>query len=217
MSDSDSFINEVSEELRRDRFYHLLRRYGWIAIAVVVVLVGGAAVNEYRKAQARAAAEAFGDSIVAALAMETPDARRDALSDIDGEGAQAALLSMLAADTLDDDTAQTGVTTALADLAGNTDLPEVYRHLAALKYAMLAQDTASPQDVQAALQPLLIPGAPYRLLALEQMALSKVADGQSEAALEELQMILADGAVTPDLRDRVEQLIVALGGSTDAA
>ena len=36
MSDTDSFIDEVNEEVRRDRLYHLLRRYGWIAALAIV-------------------------------------------------------------------------------------------------------------------------------------------------------------------------------------
>ena len=51
MSDSDSFIDEVTEEVRRDRLFGYFRRYGWIAAVVIVVVVGGAAWNEYQKAQ----------------------------------------------------------------------------------------------------------------------------------------------------------------------
>ena len=56
MSDTDSFINEVNDEVRRDRLYGYLQRYGWIAILVVVLIVVGAAWSEYRKAQTRARA-----------------------------------------------------------------------------------------------------------------------------------------------------------------
>ena len=36
MHQSDSFIDEVSEEVRRDSLYRLLRRYGWLLAALVV-------------------------------------------------------------------------------------------------------------------------------------------------------------------------------------
>ena len=67
VAEQDSFINEVTEEVRRDWLYALMRRYGWIAILLVVILVGGAAFNEWRKAGARAEAEAAGDALIAAL------------------------------------------------------------------------------------------------------------------------------------------------------
>ena len=61
MSETDSFIEEVTEEVRRDRLYGLLKRWGWAGILFVLIVVGGAAWNEWSKAQARAAAEALGD------------------------------------------------------------------------------------------------------------------------------------------------------------
>lgn len=55
MSNPDSFIEEVAEEVRRDRMSRLMRKYGWIGVLAVVLIVGGAAFNEYRKAQEIAA------------------------------------------------------------------------------------------------------------------------------------------------------------------
>ena len=58
MHESDSFISEVSEEVRRDRLYAGLRRYGWLIAALVVLIVGGAAFNEWRKLSRQASAQA---------------------------------------------------------------------------------------------------------------------------------------------------------------
>ena len=52
MSDTDSFLQEVSEELRRDKLYRNMRKYGWIGLLLVVIIVGGAAYREYQKSQA---------------------------------------------------------------------------------------------------------------------------------------------------------------------
>ena len=38
MSDTDSFIDEVSEEVRRDKLFGYIRKYGWIAITSVLLL-----------------------------------------------------------------------------------------------------------------------------------------------------------------------------------
>ena len=67
MSNNESFIDEVTEEVRRDKLYAGLRKYGWIGILGVLLLVGGASVNEWMKARERAAAEAAGDAILAAV------------------------------------------------------------------------------------------------------------------------------------------------------
>ena len=39
MSDTDSFLQEVSEELRRDKLYRNIRKYGWVAILIVIVIM----------------------------------------------------------------------------------------------------------------------------------------------------------------------------------
>ena len=51
MSLNDSFIQEVSDEVRRDRLFGLFRRYGWVAACLILFLVGGAGINEWRKSQ----------------------------------------------------------------------------------------------------------------------------------------------------------------------
>lgn len=217
MSDNDSFITEVSDELRRDRLFQTIRRYGWIAVAVVLLLVGGAAFNEYRKASARAEAQAFGDAVVAALERETPEARREALLAIDADGTREVLLAMLAADTLGDAGAEAQTAELLDRVADDDGVPQLYRHLAELKSVMLAQGEAEPDALIDRLAPLTSPGAPFRLLGLEQQALAELAKGEADTAIATLQGILGDGQVTRDLQSRARQLIVALGGTLDAS
>ena len=67
MSETDSFIDEVTEEVRRDRLFAIFRKYGWIGILTIVVIVGGASWTEWKKAKAEAAAQSFGDALVAAM------------------------------------------------------------------------------------------------------------------------------------------------------
>ena len=38
MSDTDSFIDEVTEEVKRDRLFAMMKRYGWIAVVIVLLL-----------------------------------------------------------------------------------------------------------------------------------------------------------------------------------
>ena len=86
-----------------------------------------------------------------------------------------------------------------------------------LKSVMLAQDSAEPDALIDRLTPLTSPGAPFRLLALEQRALAELAKGETDTAIETLRGVLGDGQVTRDLQSRARQLIVALGGTLDAS
>ena len=82
MSDTDSFIEEVTEEVRRDRLFALMRKWGWVGILLVLLIVGGATWNEYRKAQRMNAAQALGDAVVTALQSNDAAGRAEALDQI---------------------------------------------------------------------------------------------------------------------------------------
>lgn len=211
MSNSDSFIDEVSDELRRDRLYHALRRYGWIAVVAVIALVAAAGWNEWRKAQAAADAQVFGDALLAALDGTSSEDRAAALRSIDVDGPRAALVAMLAAQGEGGPSAE-----ALLAIATDPDVPPVYRDLAMLKNVMARQSELDASEAEALLAPLVQPGAPFRLLAQEQAALARAGDGDADGALEILSAILADGDVTRDLRRRAQQMTVALGGTLGA-
>ena len=60
VSNNESFIDEVSEAVRRDQLFATFRRYGWIAALLVIVQVGGAAWNEVTKARKASADQARG-------------------------------------------------------------------------------------------------------------------------------------------------------------
>lgn len=215
MSNPDSFIDEVTEEVRRDKMFALLRRYGWIPALIVVAVVAGAAVFEWRKAVNRAEAQAFGDRVLVALENNDPQARLDALSDIGVAGGKAAMVQFLRASE-----AQAVGNTDLAlrevsAIADNNALPQSYRQLALLKQAMLGAGTTPIAERRATMEQLAAPGQAFRPLALEQLALLDLEGGDRDAAISRLQAILNEPDVSPGLRQRASQAIVALGGSLD--
>jgi hypothetical protein len=218
MSNTDSFIDEVTEEVRRDRLFALLRRYGWIAVVVILGIVGGTAWREWSNAQAEAQAQAAGDALVAA--MERPDtpARIDALQAIDpaSPGAGAVRDFLLAAELAADGRAAEAVS-LLDAIAINPDLSDIYRQIAAFKALTLTAPDRDPADLRTAFEALAEPGLPLRLLAQEQLALLDIRAGDIDAAIARLQAILIDAEVTSDLQQRAGQAIVALGGTPEAA
>ncbi len=212
MSQSDSFIQEVTEDLRRDRLFAVLRRWGWVAILCVVVLVAGAAWNEYRKAQARAVAEALGDALLAADALTEPEARAAALAAVPPASPGAAVLvAMLRATELEAAGDREGALAALAEAEAAVAEQPLYRDLARLKALSLRAADMSAVELLAALEPLAAPGAPYRALALEQRALAQLEAGERVAAVGTLREILVIEAASQGVRARAQQLLVALG------
>lgn len=217
MSDTDSFIDEVNEEVRRDRLFKLMRRWGWIPVSLVLALVGGAAYIEWSKARDQAAAQGLGTAILEAVQLEDVAARKAAYRQIGTDGDNTALLALLeSGDALAEGDRDRAIL-ALGTVAADTALSDTYRHLGELKLLLILGDEIPVADRLARLQAIAAPGAPYRLLAEEQMAVAHVSIGDNDAALQRLQAILADGEVTAGLRRRVSQLIVALGGKLSPA
>lgn len=213
LSNTDSFIDEVTEEVRRDRLYGALRRYGWIGGLLVLALVGGAAWNEWRKAEADAAAQATGDRILAALDATDPIVRATGLSDVPASGDAGALVALLAAAAERDGGDTAAAVARLTALEADPGLGPLYRQLATLKRLMLAGAAGVPPAERiAGLTPLTAPGAPFRQLAEEQIALAEAEAGDVDAALARLRALLQEEGVTSGLRTRAQQTIVALGG-----
>lgn len=211
MSDTDSFIEEVTEEVRRDRLFKLVRRYGWMAILAVVILVGGAAWNEWRKAEERSIARAFGDAILASFEQPDRATRAAALSEVEAPtvGGQAILTLLTAAEESTENPADAAA--RLLALADGADVPQVYRQLATLKAVTIEGAGMSVEDRRTRMEGLVLAGGVVRLLAEEQIALIEIETGESGAAVERFQRIIEDAEATAGLRQRAGQLIVALG------
>jgi hypothetical protein len=217
LSNPESFIEEVTEELRRDRMFAAMRKYGWIAVTLVLVVVGGAAWNEWQKATARTSAENFGNAVVAAIDLDGSVARIAAFEALSATELQAGVVNLLIAAEAAQADDRPAALVALQAVANNAALPQSYRQVALLKWVIVGGADIPLAEREVALMGLSEPGQAFRPLALEQVALLRIEDGLPDAALVILSDLLNEPDVTEALRRRVSQLIVALGGTLDAA
>jgi len=217
VSDTDSFIDEVSEEVRRDRLYGVFRKYGWIAVSAVVLIVGGASYNEYRKAQTAATAEATGDALINALDANEAEARIEALQTATLEASEAEVVRQFLVSSEQVTSGDTAAAAASLETFLNSapETSQIYKDIAELKALLLAGDDIARDDRRARLELLAQPGAPLALIASEQIALLDIEAGETAAAIERLQGLIVDAGATAGLRQRASQLIVALGGEPE--
>lgn len=217
MSDSDSFINEVSEEVRRDRFYAFLRRWGWLIGLVLVLIVGGTAAVEWQKYRREAAARDAGDQLRSALDTPEPAARAEALGAIArGDGGAALIARFAQAGALAEQGETARAAETLAAVASLKDAPPLYRAMANLQRVMLMGSGMDRSERLAALEGLVGEGAPFRPLALEQRALAYHEEGENERAIADLRAAIEAPGATEALTARARQLIVAFGGRDPA-
>lgn len=212
MSETDSFIEEVTEEVRRDRLWGYVRRFGWIAVVIVLLVVGFTGWNEYRKATDAAAAQELGDKIVAAGEISDAEQQAEALASLSSEaGAASVLVDLRRASALVEADDADGAL-AIYDQISASSIDAVYADLASLKALMLRGDALPVDERLTALDGLAVPGAPYRPLALEQKAVALIDAARTEEAIAVLNEILDDSQTTAGLRNRSLQLVIALGG-----
>jgi hypothetical protein len=215
VSNPDSFIEEVTEEVRRDKLFGLFRKYGWIAGVVVLGLVGGTVWTEWSKSRADARAEAFGDALIDALDQGAPEERRAALAAIPTDGAQTALLQLVMASDPDED--PTATLAALDKVAADATLPAVYRDLAVLRRVLVGGADLPLADRRSALQAIAQPGMPYRPLAEELLAYLLVEEGKTDEAIAAMTTLMQDQEASGALRARLGQMVTALGGTVPEA
>lgn len=213
MSNPDSFIDEVTEEVRRDRLFATFRKYGWIGGLVVLAIVGGAAWNEWQKSQAAARAQAFGDALTEALDLSNPEERTAALAEIASDGSQTGILQLMRAS--DPETDKTAALAALDALAADASQPQPYRDLAVLRRVIVAGADMPLADRRTALDGLAVPGRPFRTLALEQLAYLLIEEAKTDEAIAALTALSQDQEAPAGLKSRARQVIVALGGTVN--
>jgi hypothetical protein len=215
VSNNESFIDEVTEEVRRDKLFAMFRKYGWIGILAVVGIVGGTAYNEWRQSQAESRAQAFGDAVMDALDLGATEERMAALKDVPTTGEQAGLLGLML--STDPESDKAGTLAALDGVAADDSLSPLYRDLAILRRVIVAGADMPLAERRTALDAISVAGRPYRALALEQLAILLIEDGKTDEAITALTALLQDQDASMGLRRRAEQMIVALGGTVPEA
>lgn len=209
MSQSDSFIDEVTEELRRDQLFRALKRWGWIGVLAVVALVGAATYREISTNRDLAAARDFGDAVIAALDLPDAVARAAALAEITpSRSNQEVLLAFIRASDLSESD-PVAAAAALRAIADAPDLLPRYRDLALLRAHILAP-LEDQGLVDATLARLAEDGAPFAGIAREMQALELLKAGDKEGAIAALEALSEQSVVTLSQRQRISALIFAL-------
>tara|TARA_B110000003_G_scaffold114454_1_gene117081 strand:- start:1609 stop:2256 length:648 start_codon:yes stop_codon:yes gene_type:complete len=211
LSNNESFIQEVSEEVRRDRLYRILKKWGWIGIAVIVALVGGASFNEWNKDSKMNSARNLGDRVLSAVSNKDPiELKEIETSNI----SQDIFIKNLLSAILLSDNKLDASKKALEEIRDLPSITKTYRELNAFKLGLLLlkEDNLTSDERFGVFEEFVEPGSPFRLLAKEQQALLLIEQGKLELAIKALSEISVDSETTASLKRRVTQLRISLGG-----
>jgi hypothetical protein len=208
-------FREVDEAVREDRAKILWQRYGRLAVAVVLLIVGGTAGwvwwQDYslgRQQQATAAlAGALGQG--GGSTLEAADALGSVAATAGGEIAMIARLyeAALLAEAGDREAA----VTVYGQVAEDGGVPALWRDYARLMSVLHRIDRGDPATLQAMLGPLGEPDNPWRFTARELAGLLAVRRGEEDRAGEIFAGLADDAAAPAGVRQRARDLAARFG------
>ncbi len=224
---SDVF-REVSEDLRREQLRQLWKRFGkyliGAAVLIVVIVAGYQILQSVQQGKQRDS----GDRYQAALDLyrdgDLDGAAQSLLALVsDGYGDYPTLSLMALANVRAEQGDTSGAVEAFDQVAADNDAPLELRDTAKLRAASLLVDTASLQDIQSRLSEFTTSGNPYRILAVETLALSAIAAGQYEQAGQYVVQMVQDPFANDTTNSRAQVLFAYVtahlpaGGATAPA
>ena len=210
-------FDEVGEDLRKERYEKLWKRYGrlgiGVAVAVVLAVAGYQAWRSYDQSQRLARSDSFA---AAMKLVETGDnaGALNALADIAGEGEKGyGLLASFERARLLVESGDVGGAIAIWDRVAESDAAgEIFQAVATLQSVMHQLDSGDPAELEARLAPLTATGEPFRPSAVELTALLAIRQGDRARAREQYVILSDDPTVPAGLRRRATQMIAALEG-----
>lgn len=208
-------IREIDEDLRRDRFEKLWRKYAPYviggAVAFLVILAAGLWWREHLRDQRADRARQY-ESVLQLIASgdaKAADEIAALAADDDGYAAlarfQSAALKAEAGDAA-------GAAALYEQLAADGSVDGHLRDLAVILLALHTADTAAPDALTQRLQRLTAPGNPWRHSALEITAVLARRNGDTAKAQEILTGLADDLDAPPALRQRATEMLAALKG-----
>ena len=221
-SSSETFLEEVDENLRRDQLQDFAKSYGkWIAAAVVLFLaaVGGWIYWEQRQQQQAATQSeelhsAFSD--IADSRTRTVPQRLDKLDDSRNDIVKASAVLAEAAVALDKNDRSTAIA-KYRQVSEDKGLPQPYRDLGTIRVTALEFDALKPEQVISRLEPLAKAGNPWFGSAGEMTALAYLKQGKKSEAGRLFAAVAADKQVPKSIRSRAVQIAGTLGVDASAS
>ena len=212
----EAFLREVDEELRRDELQSLWKRYGRLAVAVLVLVLATWGGWLYWQDRQNKAAGVEGEQLSQALDdLQAGNADR-ALAKL-APLAQSKNVGYRASAKM----AEAGVALGKNDFAGaaktygevatDTRVPQPWRDLALIRQTAAEFDTIKPELVVARLRPLAAKGNPWFGSAGEMVAAAYLKMGKPELAGKLFADIGKDENVPDSIRSRAVQMAGSLG------
>lgn len=214
--DSDTFLREVDEELRRERMNSFMTRYGkWvIGGAVLLLLAIGTLIwlRSHREEQAGQASEKL-VQVIEQLEQNNARAAAPTIDELAGNGRDGYRMAALFARAnaqISSNSIPAAVQT-LGTIAADESAPQVYRDAATVRQVQLQFDTMPPAQVIQRLQGFAQPGNPWFGTAGEMVGIAQMRMQRYPQAAQTFGNLARDPNVPESIKARAIQMASSLG------
>ena len=205
MVESESFIKEVSEEVKRDKLFKALNKFKWPLFASIILLVGTVGGYEYYKFDKKRTAQENGEFLVSAI--ENLNNNGETVSSEIENKFISILIKLHEAKYFEEKgdikSAKTSYNYIIDKHGGNRFFSDYS------KFQLYLMDPAeSLRDTKKieVLDQLSAPDSPMKLLALEQKLYLYVKANDLENIKLLLKLISSDQAITPEQVSRIKEI-----------
>ena len=219
MSDrGDSFLREVDEAVRQERYKKLWDQYGVYALGLAALIVAGVAAYKgwayWQERQAQAAGAKFSEALTMLDGADATKAK-DVIALLAEEGPPGyrvlARFQLAAAEAKAGD-----IDKAVADydaLASDSSVDEILRGHATLQAAALRLDKTDYAEMERRLKDLAEGDSAWRFSARELLGLSAYRLNDMRKAVKQFGALVSDQGTPPNLRERADMMLALIVGT----
>lgn len=216
---TDTFVREVQEEMRRERLAQLWDRYGVIALGLAALVVIGVIVFKYTEHSSLKAREAAGQKFEAATRLVASGKAQEAQQAFeaiakDAPSGYGALSRLRVAGALAEENKRAEAVAAYDAVSKDGGADPLLRDFASIQAALLRVDDADWTEMQNRLKDLINDGNAWRATARELRGLAAMKAGNQDEARKSFEQVMGDSSATQATVQRAQMMMTIL---TEAA
>ena len=204
MSLNDSFIKEISEEVRRDNFFKYFKKYAWIGILLILFSLFAVSFNEWKKNKEKINNQLNGDELSVVLDKFFEDKNYNDYFSYIEQKKSGSILAALNPLFLNSNNDVGKKLSYLKNISTDENIPLVLRDLALLYQYYLGNSLYT--DKFKILIELSGPDRPFKLLAVEEKINLFLEKGSYKEALKEIDTIQPELSNSFSLNNRLNNL-----------
>ncbi len=217
---TDALFREVDEDLRHEALHKFWKRYGVLIVAAALLVVVAVAAGQGWKAwqaSQRAEEAAVYEEAKAALDAGETDKALSILATLsaDADSGFAPVAALSRAEALVKAGRTEEAIAVWRDLADTGTADPLFRDAARVLAGLHGLDILPPAEVDALVAPVRDGTGPWQAMGAELSALAALADGRTEDAVYQLQVLTNDPQAPGGVRGRAAELLAAMGEPTD--